>query len=201
MNKKVLYIILAVVFIISIILTFAIGLRVDLGYAECDEIALVMGQEVKVSDIKSITNEIWKNSEVQKIEYWNDSILIKAKEMKSEDLETLCRKINEKYGTEFKLEDMSVKHSSNVKLRNVIEPYIIPIGLATIAVGLFYGARYRSPKKLVNLLKYLIIAEGLLYSVYAIIRVPVSILTMPIAMILYTAVILVNTAKLEFEEK
>ncbi len=200
MKKRVLYIVLAVVFIISIILTFTIGLRVDLGYAEGHEIALVMGKEVQVSDIKKITNEIWKNSEVQKVEYWNDSILIKAREMKNEDLETLCSKLNEKYGTEFKLEDMSVKHTSNIKLRNVLLPYIIPVGLATILVGMFYGVRHKSAKKMLDLFKYFVIVEGLLYSIYAILRVPVSSFTMPIAMILYTSVILIYTAKLEFEE-
>jgi len=120
--------------------------------------------------------------------------------MKNEDLGTLCSKLNEKYGTEFKLEDMSVKHTSNIKLRNVLEPYIIPLGLATILVGMFYGVRHKSAKKMIDLFKYIIIAEGLLYSIYAILRVPVGSFTMPIAIILYTAVILINTAKLEFEE-
>lgn len=201
MNKKVLYIVLAVIFIISIILTCTIGLKVDLSYAEGDEIALVMGTEVQISDIKKITNEIWKNSEVQKIEYWNDSILIKAREMKNEDLEILCNKINEKYGTEFKLEDITVKHTSNIKLRNVIEPYIIPVGLATILVGIFYGIRHKSAKKMIDLFKCIVIAEGLLYSIYAIFRVPVNVFTMPIAIVLYTLVVLINTARLEVEDK
>lgn len=201
MKKRVLYIVLAVVFIISIILTCTIGLKVDLGYAEGDEIALVMGKEIQLSEIKDITNDIWKESNVQKIEYWNDSVLIKAREMKSEDLELLCTKLNEKYGTEFKLEDMSVKHTSNIKLRNVISPYIIPVGLATILVGVFYGVRHKSAKRMIDLFKYIVIAEGLLYSVHAILRVPVSSFTMPIAIVLYTAVILINTAKLEFEDK
>lgn len=201
MKNKILYIILAVIFIVAIVLTCTIGLKVDIHYAEGEELALVMGQEVGLRDIRKITNDIWKKSEVQKIEYWNDSILIKANKMTNEDLEKLCNSLNEKYGTEFKVEDMSIRHTTNVKLRNIIEPYIIPTGLITLLVCAFYAVRYKSAKKMLDLIKYLIIVEGLLYSIHAIARIPVSSFTMPIAMILYTAVILINTAKLEFEEK
>ena len=47
---------------------------------------------------------------------------------------------------------------------------------------------------MLNLIKYLIIAEGLLYSLYAICRIPVNELTMPIAVALYTLVVIIYSS-------
>lgn len=46
---------------------------------------------------------------------------------------------------------------------------------------------------MLGLLKYLVIAEALLYSAYAICRVPVNTMSMPVAFTLYGLVILVYT--------
>ncbi len=52
---------------------------------------------------------------------------------------------------------------------------------------------------MINVLKYIIIAEGILYSVYALIRVPVNSLTMPLALIVFTMVVMIYTALSEKE--
>ena len=87
----------------------------------------------------------------------------------------------------------------NTRLRNVIEPYIVPIGIATLLILAYYAIRFRGTMKMINVLKYIIIAEGILYSVYALIRVPVNSLTMPLALIAFTMVVMIYTALSEKE--
>lgn len=199
MNKKIVYIVLTIVFIIALILTATIGLRVDLSYGEGTEIGFSINKNLDIKEVSKIADEIWENSNVQSIEFLGDSALIKVKEANSEEIATLRSKINEKYQVELKEENMSINHVSNTKLRTILEPYIIPVGLSTLLILGYYSIRYKGAKKMLNLLKYIAIAECMLYSIYAICRLPINELTMPIATILYTLIVLVTSAKLEME--
>ena len=50
---------------------------------------------------------------------------------------------------------------------------------------------------MISLLKYLVIVEGLIYSIYAICRVQISEYTMPIALVSYALAILIHTVMCE----
>ncbi len=192
MNKKIIYIALAVVFVISIIITATIGLRVDLNYAQGHTVTFTVGKEIKIEEIEKIANEVFGDSKfiVQKVELFNDSALIKCEEeITAEQLEALCNKLNEKYEVELTTDTFEVNYVTNVRLRNIVEPYFIPIGISTLLIVTYYAVRYKGAKKMLELLKYLVIAEGLLYSLYAIGRVQVNKLTMPIALVVYALVV------------
>lgn len=203
MKKRIIYVLLAIVFIISLILTATIGLKVDLNYAEGNTITFTVGKEISTEEIQSIAQEIWGKNKalVQEVEMFGDSALIKTREdVTDENLNSLCTKINEKYEVELTTSDFSVSHIPNTKLRNLIEPYIIPIGLSTLLIALFYAIRFKEVKRMFDLIKYLIIAEGVLYSIYAICRVPIGELTMPLALIAYTLVVLIYSTTSEIIE-
>ena len=202
MKEKVIYVVLAIVFIVAIVMTAVIGLRVDLNYAEANTITFTVGKTINVDEIKEIAKQVLGSNDilVQQVELFGDSAIIKTKQdITDENITNLCTKLNEKYEIELTTSDFTVNHISNTKLRNVIEPYIIPIGLSTLLIVGFYAIRYRGTKNMIGLIKYLIIAEGLLYSLYAIARVPVNEMTMPIALALYTLVVVVYSFKNEME--
>ena len=186
MKEKVLYVVIAIIFIVAIIMTAVVGLKVDLNYAEGYTITFTVGKEVKANEVKDITKEVFgdNNLLVQEVEMFNDS---------DEELQNLCTKINEKYESDVAVEDIALEHNQNVKLRTVVEPYIAPLGLSTLLVVGYYAIRYKGIKKMLCLLKYLVIVEGLLYSLYAICRIPVNELTMPIAVATYALTVLVNS--------
>ncbi len=198
MKKKIIYIALAIIFISTLIVTAVVGLKVDLYYANGYTVTFTVNKKVTEAEIKDIAKEVFGDEEtlVQSVELFEDSALIKTKnEITEEQVQTLCDKLNEKYEVELSTADnFTVSYSSNVRLRNVIEPYIIPIGLSTLLIVGYYAIRYRGVRKMLGLLKYLVIVEGLLYSVYALCRVPVNELTMPIALSLYAIVVSVYTA-------
>lgn len=196
MKRKIAYIVLAIIFIAAIIVTITCGLKVDLNYSEGENITFTVGKTITTDQIKEIANEIWgkNNYLVQEVELFGDSARIKVKSVTDENIEQLTNKINEKYSTELKTSDFDIEHVMNTRLRNVIEPYIVPIGIATLLILAYYAIRFRGTMKMINVLKYIIIAEGILYSVYALIRVPVNSLTMPLALIAFTMVVMIYTA-------
>lgn len=196
MKEKVLYVVIAIIFIVAIIMTAVVGFKVDLNYAEGYTITFTVGKEVKANEVKDIAKEVFgdNNLLVQEVEMFNDSVLIKMQnDVTDEELQNLSTKINEKYESDVAVEDIAVEHNQNVKLRTVVEPYIAPLGLSTLLVVGYYAIRYKGIKKMLCLLKYLVIVEGLLYSLYAICRIPVNELTMPIAVAAYALTVLVNS--------
>ena len=202
MKEKILYVVLAIVFIVAIVMTAVLGLRVDLNYAEANTITFTVGKTINIDEIKQIAEKALENNDilVQRVEMFGDSAIIKTRQdVTDENITNLCTKINEKYETELTTSDFSVNHISNTKLRSVIEPYIIPIGLSTLLIVAFYAIRYKGTKKMIGLIKYLVISEGLLYSLYAIGRVEVNEMTMPLALALYTLVITIYSFKNEME--
>ncbi len=202
MKKRVLYISLVIIFVIALIITMTVGLKVNLEYTKGCTVTFSVGKEIKLEDIELIASDIFgkNNFLVQQVEMFNDSALIKTTEpITDEQLQVLCNKLNEKYGVELTTDTFEIKYHSNIRLRDIIEPYMVPVGLSTLLILAYYAVRYKHAKKMIELLKYLVISEGILYSLYAIGRIQVNGITIPIALILYSIVIVIYTTISELE--
>lgn len=201
MNKrnKIICIILVIIFIAAIIVTGVKGLNVDINYAEGTSIVFDIGKQFELSDVENMVDEIWQGDSavVQKVEIYDESVLIKVRSFTDEQLDSLANKLNEKYDLGFTRNDFTILYNSNLKLREVIRPYVIPIIIATALIVVYYSIRYRGVKEILELLLTLIAAEGIIYSIYALLRLPVNIWTMPIAMIVYAGTIIYVTLKHE----
>lgn len=203
MKKKIIYMIVALLIVTSLIITAIKGLNVDIVYREGVTISISEESGITKEDAQEIASQIWTNGDyvLQRIEFFDDSIMIKVKEASDEQIEELLNKFNEKYSSEKTLADITVEHVSNVKLRSIIEPYILPIGMSTLIILGYYAIRYRGAKQMIIVLKNIIMSEGLLYSIYAICRVGVNALTMPIGLCVYILTIAITTAYLETRKK
>ena len=198
-KSKILIIVLIIIFIIAIVLTGIRGLNVDLNYAEGVSIIFDLDQQFNTDDVKSIAREVWQDGQiiVQKVEVYNESVLIKVSSVNEEQIESLVTKINEKYSLELTSADISVQYNSNVQIRDIISPYVVPLIIATALIVVYYSIRFRGVKEIVELLVKLIFAEGIVYSIYAITSLPIDVLTMPIVMIVYSGVTIYVTVKNE----
>jgi preprotein translocase subunit SecF len=195
--KKICYIVLAVIFIAAIIITIAKGLNVGLAYGEGTTIKFaVTGEDVEPADVKKLTDEVFPNRKVliEKLELFNDSCSIKVKDCSDEELQKLAEKINEKYGSELTVDNFYIDRVPNVRLRSLITPYILPIGLSLLLIVAYYAIRYKGTKEMLGLIKYLVIFEGLLYSSLAICRIPYGRLTIPVALTIYILTVIIYTA-------
>ncbi len=202
-KSKILCVILVLVFIMAIISTGIRGLNVDLNYGNGVSLVFDIGKEFENSDIKNIAQEIWNDGKtvVQKVEIYDETALIKVKEASNEQIEKLANKLNEKYELDLKGADITVLYNSNYRLRDLITPYIVPALIGTVLIVVYYSVRYKGIKEILQLLLTLIAVEGIIYSIYALIQIPINFLTMPIAMIAYVSVVTGVTIKNEIKVK
>ena len=179
-KNKIISIILVIIFIIAIILTGIRGLNVDLNYAEGVSILFDLDQQFNTSDIETIANEIWPegNILVQKVEVYDETALIKVYGVNDEQLQTLADKVNEKYGLELTKEDLTLQHNSNVQIRDIVRPYLIPVLVSVALIVVYYSIRFKGVKEILNLLVKLLFAGGILFSIYAITELPINVITL-----------------------
>ena len=202
-KSKILCVILAVIFIAAIISTAIRGLRVDINYSEGVTMVLDIGKEFETKDVRDIAKEIWSGKDVlvQKVEVYDESVSVKVPELNEEQINNFVTKINEKYQLELTSADVSVLYNSNERLRNIVRPYIIPLIIATALIVVYYSIRFKGVKEILNLLLTLIAVEGIIYSIHALLLLPINVFTMPVVMIAYAGVVIGVTIKSETKKR
>lgn len=190
-NKtKILIAIIAIIIIVGFTITLTIGLNFELRYQDTKRVELNLGKDFEISDIKAITNEVFANKEViiQKVEVFEDTVSVQAKDISEEEKTNLVNKINEKYQTELSAEEINIYAVPNTRGRDIVEPYIFPFALATLIILVYMAIRYHKLGIIKVLLKsaiIIVLAQVLLLSVMAITRIPVGRLTLPLVIVVY----------------
>ena len=190
-NKtKILIAIIAIIIIVGFTITLTIGLNFELRYQDTKRVELNLGKDFEIADIKAITNEVFANKEVitQKVEVFEDTVSIQAKDISEEEKTNLVNKINEKYQTELSAEEINIYAVPNTRGRDIVEPYIFPFALATLIILVYMAIRYHKLGIIKVLLKsaiIIVLAQVLLLSVMAITRIPVGRLTLPLVIVVY----------------
>lgn len=206
-NKtKIIAIIIAIIIMAGIIVTLTVGLNFDLKFQETNKIELYLEKEFEISDIKAITDEVLPNQKViiQKVEVYEDSVSIIAKEITEEQKTTLIEKINEKYETELSADSVQISTIPHTRGRDIIKPYIVPFAMATIIILVYMAIRYYKlgvGKIVLKTIFASVIAEAVLLSVIAITRIPIGRLTIPMVITVYLIVLVWLTTKFEKELK
>lgn len=202
MNKKILYIVCVALLVINIIITATIGLRVNLYYGEGYTITFTQENKIEMSEIKSIAKEIWgKDFVTRKVEFFNDSVKIKVKEVSNEQVQQLCDKINEKYSSELTVDDFRQEHISNVRILSLVEPYIVPIGISILLVMMYLAIRFRGTKQMLSLLLNVMSLVSIIFTLHAICRLPITEYTVPIFITLYGLIIILSASEWERKEE
>ena len=203
-KQKIIFAIIALIIIIGAVITLTIGLNFDLRYQEAKRIELYLEKDYEISDIKQITDETIpdQNVIIQKVEVFEDSVRIIAKEITEEQKQNLVNKINEKYETELDAESTEIVTIPHTRGRDIVKPYIIPFAIATIIILVYMGVRYRKLGTIKTILKTVIvsiIAQAVLLSLIAIIRIPIGRLTIPMVIAVYLLTLIGITTKFEKE--
>lgn len=199
---KAICIILAVVIILGIIIVAIKGFKVELKNRTSQEIQLYIEKDFEIEDIKQMTNEVFENQDVliQKVEVYEDTISIIAPEITDEQKTSMVQKVNEKYGTELKAEDVDIDNIPNTELSDIVKPYIMPIMISTLIILIFIGIRYYKLGIIITILKAsgaIIVSELVLFAMMAIVRIPIGRLTLPLVLILYVITLIGITNNLE----
>lgn len=201
-KKKLIMILVVLIAIIGIAITATVGLNVDLKYQASQNIELYIEKEFEISDIKSIINEVMPNTKtiIKKVEVFEDTVSITAKEISEEQKQNIITKINEKYGINIEQEKIEITNIASEKLRDVVKPYILPLAIITGIILVYLSIRYASlgvVKTLINTILVLAITGVMFLSIMAIVRIPICEYTMPAGMALYILTLLVITNAFE----
>ena len=202
-KSKQLKIVLIVLIIIAGIAMIAVkGFNFDLKYQDTQRVELYLETEFNIADIKQITNEVFGNQKVmiQKVEVFEDSVSITTTSISDEQKNNLITKINEKYGTELKAEDIQTEDIAHTRGRDIIKPYIIPFAIAVIATLVYIGIRYyklNTAKVILKSIGILLLSQVLLFSVIAITRIPIGRLTIPMVILVYLLTLFGMTSRYE----
>ncbi len=201
-KQKVLSIIIAVIIIAGAIVTGVMGLNYDLRYQETKRIELYISKNFEISDIKAITDEVMGKSPViiQKVEVYEDSVSITAKDITDEQKQSIIEKINEKYETELSADSTQIETIPHTRGRDIAKPYITPFIISTVIILVYVAIRYRKIGVLKTLLKTIatsVVAQAVLLSIIAIIRIPVGRLTIPMIVTVYMLTLVGLTTNFE----
>lgn len=116
----------------------------DTNYSKNVRLEVYLGKNFEIKDMVEATNEIYENQQVivQKAGPFEDTVAITVKETTEEQKEQLLQKINEKYGMTLTNENIASYYNSNVRGRDLIEPYIGVSIIAGVLILVFFGIRY-----------------------------------------------------------
>lgn len=178
-SKKIILLGLILLIIAGIVVVSLKGFNVSLILEQHEEVNVVLGKEINISDIKNICNEVFKDKKVvvRTVDLFNDSVNISLKNITDEEKNELVNKLNEKYETELTVESLTVASVSNVRIRDLIRPYVKPIVISTVIVIAYLIIKFRKINTLEVLGKIfaiIVLTEATLASIIAIVRIPVS---------------------------
>lgn len=202
-NKtKILILLIVIIIVAGIAITLTKGLNFDLRYEETKKVELYLQKEFEISDIKQITNEVMPDQKVliQKVEVFEDTISIISKDITDEQKNNLVNKINEKYGTELTADSIQIESIPHTRGRDIIKPYILPFVIATVIILVYIAIRYYKlgvMKILLETIGILVLAQVLLLSIMAIVRIPVGRITISLAIAIYILTLLGITSYFE----
>lgn len=193
---------LAIVILVGIIITVAVGFNVDMCYRDYNLVDIKIGQNFNINDIKTIMNEVFQkeNIEIQKAGVYSDNVVIKVSSITDEQKNLLNTKINEKFGLNNSVDDIEINYISSYRLRDIIKPYIIPLIITTVIILTYMAIRFRKigiSKVISQVVLLTVIAELLYGSIIVITRYPVNRLVMPVGVVIYITIITILTGMFE----
>lgn len=194
-NLKIIYIIAMLIIFAGIVVTCICKTNFSLEYNEHTRIDLYLGKDYNLEDIKQIAKEVFQNETInyQEIETFHDSVVINVGQASDEQITVLKEKVKEKYEIEQIDESIVTTTVPHYRVRDIVKPYIIPMIITTLILLAYIGIRYLNLgmfKVIFTLLLRVVVAEAVLASIIQIVRIPVGVYTIPVAILLY---ILVST--------
>lgn len=201
-NKKIVILGLILLVIAGIIVVALKGFNVNLMLSQHESVDFVIGKEFNISDIESICKDVFGDKKVilRKVELFDDAININVLSITDDEKQNFIDKMNEKYETQYTVEDLTISTVPNVRIRDLIKIYIKPvcISAAIIVVYIFIRFKKINPLKIVFKTIFIIIStEAALASLIAITRIPLSAIIINLMLLIALLELLLSLYKAE----
>lgn len=190
MNKKYIYIILMLIVLVGAIVFKIKGFNKELIYSNRQEFIFSAPSTLEEKKIKEIAEQSLKDKKVvvQKVERFENAIAISSTEISEEEKENIINKINEEYNENISNDEIEIINISEVKVRDILKKYVIPIAITLIVILAYFIVIYNKlgiKQVIIKTLLFPVLLELAYYSIIAITRVPFGRLTNSIAIGLY----------------
>ena len=200
--KAIILFISLIIIIAGIAAVLIAGFNFDLKYQQSKQVELYINKEFNINDVKQIAEEVMPGQDViiQKVEVFEDTISIISNDINEEQKNNLVTKINEKYETELNADEIDVVSIPHTKLKDILKPFVLPFIIATIIILFYIGIRYNKigiVKATIGTAAVLIWAQTILFSIMAIARIPIGMLTGSMIFIVYIVTLIATTTYLE----
>lgn len=178
-SKKILLLGIILLIIAGIVVVALKGVKVSLILQQHEEIDIYIGKPTEFKDIRNICKEVLGNKRViiKEIDSFTDAYSINVETITNEEKEALLKKLNEKYQLELDEEDLTEKSVANIRIRDIVKPYIKPVIISTLLIVVYMIIRFRKEKVLTLLGKafgLIILTEAVIFSLIAVLRIPLS---------------------------
>lgn len=196
---------LVILIIIAGIITLCInGFNKSASFASGTRIEAYIPNGYEAEDIIAIAKESFNSAKkisFDRVEKLNQVAGIKIDNYTEDELTNFKNKIMEKYSIEEDKLEIYEIDIPTVRISTTIKPYVLPVTLITILVLVYLIIRNLKKK---NIMRYiakivlsLIAVLGVYFSIIVICRIPFGVYTMPVALILYIATLLITVYKIK----
>lgn len=202
LNLKTILLAISILIILAGAITLCIaGFEKSIEYKAGTRIEVYIAEGYEKEDIINLAKESFDTDEIlfSEVENSNQVAGIKVTKYSQEQLDAYINKVAEKY--EIDEEEMEYYEIvvPETKISTIVNPYILPVVLITV-LSLIYVIikNFKANNRIIISLKVLgilVITLCIYFSFIAILRLPFSIYTMPLALAIYIVALLIATNK------
>ena len=201
-SKKIILLGIILLIIAGIVVVSLKWVKVSLNLQQHEEVTVYIGKPVELKEVKNICKEVFGNKYfiVIDVDTFKDAYSINVESLTNEEKQALLTKINEKFGVNLVETDISIKTLSNIRIRDVVKPYIKPVIISAILMVVYMIIRFRKEKvaKLLGkIFGIIILTEAVIFSIIAIARIPLSALMINLMAVIAIVELCVYINKLE----
>lgn len=178
-SKKILLLGMILLIVAGIVVVSLKGVKVSLKLQQHEVINVYLEKKVEFKEFKNICKAVFGNKrfELRNVEYFNNSFDISVENITDEEKAKLVEKVNEKFETEIKIEDLRIYTVANIRVRDIVKPYVKPVIISTVLMIAYIIIRFRKLsawKVLGKIFGIIALTEALIASVITITRLPLS---------------------------
>lgn len=178
-SKKIILLGIILLIIAGIVVVTLKGVKVSLILQQHEEINIYIGKPTDIKDMKNICKEVFKDKRfvVRNLDIFTDAYSINVESVINEEKDELISKVNEKFGVNITTDDISEKTVSNIRIRDIVKPYVKPVLISAVLMAVYVVIRFRKEnafKLLGKILGMIILTEAVIFSVIAVLRIPLS---------------------------
>lgn len=178
-SKKIILLGIILLIIAGIVVVALKGVKVSLILQQHEELNVYIGKPTNIKDMKDICKDVFNDKRfvVRNLDVFSDAYSINVESVINEERDELITKVNEKFGVNITIDDISEKNVSNIRIRDIIKPYVKPVLISAVLMAVYVVIRFRKEsaiKLLGKISGMIILTESVIFSIIAVLRVPLS---------------------------